>query len=316
MTTYCGEKFLKEQLVSLLDQKRAADEVVICDDCSMDSTAQMVRSFIQEHHLKHWKFVVNEQNLGYVENFRKAMGLTTGDLVFPCDQDDVWFSDKIQRMEEIFLNHPQIQALACGYQAIDAKGAPLNDHAAELTRRGLQQADASGLSQIDQHDVLYSNIAQGCACAYRREIVDAYCAAQDLSKLPHDWAMNMLAHEKQGLYFVDAALLGYRIHENNTIGIQSGEQSVSHRIPLLQEYADCMADARNLPMSQESLACLTSLMELTQLRIQWLQQRKVGIWFKGFVRYFPILRRYFFLQYMKDLAVVLLGKGRRNTENQ
>ena len=98
MTTYNGARFVEKQLASLLAQTRPADEVIILDDRSTDGTPGIVTRFIKKNSPVSWHFSVNEKNLGYKENFYHAVGRTTGDLIFLCDQDDVWHSNKIEAM--------------------------------------------------------------------------------------------------------------------------------------------------------------------------------------------------------------------------
>lgn len=75
MTTYNGEKYVVEQLNSLLHQNRKADEVIVLDDCSTDSTVQIVENFIQTNHLENWRIQVNPQNVGWMQNFLTGLRL-------------------------------------------------------------------------------------------------------------------------------------------------------------------------------------------------------------------------------------------------
>ncbi|MCQ2441204.1 MAG: glycosyltransferase [Clostridia bacterium] len=95
MTSYNGEKFIKTQLSSLLKQIRKPDEVIIVDDVSTDNTVEIIKDFITENGLYDWKLTVNEENLGFKQNFKKALSLATGDIIFLCDQDDDWCEDTI-----------------------------------------------------------------------------------------------------------------------------------------------------------------------------------------------------------------------------
>ena len=111
MSTYNGEEYIIEQLDSLRNQSRPADEVLIADDCSTDNTVDIVRNYIKKNNLTTWKLVVNKQNKGWRRNFMEAMWSTSGDLVFPCDQDDIWRLDKIEIMTKLMGDNSQIQLL-------------------------------------------------------------------------------------------------------------------------------------------------------------------------------------------------------------
>ena len=82
MATYNGEKYLYEQLDSIRCQTMPPDEVIICDDCSKDSTVNMIQKYIDKYQLKHWNVYENEKNKGYSKNFSDALKLAKGDIIF------------------------------------------------------------------------------------------------------------------------------------------------------------------------------------------------------------------------------------------
>ena len=116
---YNGARFLEKQLDSFRNQTQPADKVVFCDDGSKDNTVDMVRNYIEKYHLEDsWFLYENECNLGYAQNFYKAISLCDTDLVFLSDQDDIWKEDKIEKMTTVMEEHPQIDLLSCKYAII------------------------------------------------------------------------------------------------------------------------------------------------------------------------------------------------------
>lgn len=115
MATYNGEKYVLQQLKSILKQSRQPDEVLICDDCSTDSTQSIVKSFIASNNLHNWKLVVNKRNKGWRKNFWEGILAATGACIFLCDQDDIWQKVKIEEMSNIMKNNDHINVLASGY---------------------------------------------------------------------------------------------------------------------------------------------------------------------------------------------------------
>ena len=113
MGIYNGEKYIAQQLQSIMNQTRKADEVILCDDRSTDNTVKIAEKFIEENELADtWKIHQNIQNKGYPYNFYYVMGLCKGDIVFLADQDDVWDVHKIEKMSHIMETHEEIQLLA------------------------------------------------------------------------------------------------------------------------------------------------------------------------------------------------------------
>ncbi len=96
MCTYNGERFLREQLESIIGQTYPIYELLIQDDRSTDATW----TILQEYEAKYSfvKVVRNEKNVGVAENFRRAFYLVTGDYIVVSDQDDIWFNNKIEHM--------------------------------------------------------------------------------------------------------------------------------------------------------------------------------------------------------------------------
>lgn len=293
MTTYNGGEFLLPQLQSLCNQKRRPDEVVICDDCSEDQTRTCIEEFIALNKLKNWTLYKNEERLGYISNYRKALALAKGDIVFLCDQDDVWHEDKIAEMAGIMEKDFRIKALVCGYCVIDSQGNPLAKQPPKFyTTRFLQPY----LTRVHGTQVLYKNIAQGCAGAYRRPIISQYTVSKEGLLIAHDWSLNMLAHEQNGLYFLNRELLQYRLHGNNAIGITTQKRSY-----VLAKDLCALESSKNLPLSVKSITELDRITRFYSTRIRWLQEREISIWLEGLIQFFPLIIRCFWKQYLKDL---------------
>ena len=94
MATYNGEKYLAEQLDSILAQTVQDFELIVCDDCSSDSTAEILSRYAEKD--SRIKIFVNEKNLGFVKNFEKAVSLCSGEYIALSDQDDVWFAGHLE----------------------------------------------------------------------------------------------------------------------------------------------------------------------------------------------------------------------------
>ncbi|HEX2973127.1 MAG TPA: glycosyltransferase family 2 protein [Tepidisphaeraceae bacterium] len=118
MATYNGARFLQAQLDSLAAQSRKPDELIICDDRSTDDTRATVQRFAADAPFP-VQLVVNEENLGIRRNFEKAITLATGEIIFLCDQDDVWHPDKLARFEAAFAQDAQIGLVFADAHVVD-----------------------------------------------------------------------------------------------------------------------------------------------------------------------------------------------------
>lgn len=120
LCTYNGEKYLGEQLESVLAQTRQPDKILILDDRSKDRTALIARDFEKKD--KRIKISVNESNLGFIRNFEKGITLCDTDLIALCDQDDVWFNDKLERLSSELEAHPGAGMVFCNAEYMLANG--------------------------------------------------------------------------------------------------------------------------------------------------------------------------------------------------
>src|SRR5690554_1467232 len=108
LASYNGEKYIKEQLDSILNQTIQDFEIVVCDDASTDNTWEILQQY--EAKDKRFKIFRNEQNLGFKKNFEKAISHCKGEYIALSDQDDIWIENHL----ELLFNHIQENDLCLG----------------------------------------------------------------------------------------------------------------------------------------------------------------------------------------------------------
>lgn len=200
MTTYNGAKYLQEQLDSFLNQTRQPDELVVCDDGSIDATLEILEVCRQRA-----PFAVhiyrNETNLGHTRNFEKAMALCSGDLIFLSDQDDVWDASKITTVFDCFNKNPAIDVV-------------IND--AYYTDEKLVRAGTTVLQKVlSVGGGRNGHIAGACTALTKRfrnfilPFPKTNCPQHDV--YIHRWA-NLLGNK----HLLDMQLQVWRIHGLNT----------------------------------------------------------------------------------------------------
>lgn len=202
ISTYNGEKFLIEQLDSIKNQTKQPDFVYICDDCSTDKTPELIQEYINKNNLKNWSFEINKENLGWKVNFYKLMQKPETDIIFLCDQDDIWHKQKLELMIPCFANK-NINVLCCKQHK-----AKNNIHIKNKIIKKIKPVQKCFYKKFQ-----YIN-RPGCTYAIRRQYISTITKWWE-DYLPHDAFLFRNALLDDSLYFIKQKLTIRRIHSNN-----------------------------------------------------------------------------------------------------
>lgn len=215
LCTYNGEKYIKEQLDSILNQSVPVDEIVICDDNSNDATHDIINQYCSEFP-NIIKFHINEVNLRSVKNFEKAISLCTNEIIFLSDQDDIWHLEKVKHFIAYFENNPNIDVVASNGYCIDDNSKVHDKYAVWdipqfLTDRGVA---------FNYHKIIcyVSNIATGASMAFRKSICDEILPFPIMKDFHHDEWIAILSSKRNAFVMLPEKYFYYRIHENQQVG--------------------------------------------------------------------------------------------------
>ncbi|MGZ7883929.1 glycosyltransferase [Limosilactobacillus ingluviei] len=210
ISAYNGKRYIIEQLESIRQQSQPVDEVLIADDCSTDGTPELVQAYIDQHHLAGWHVEVNTVNKGWRRNFMEAMWASTGDVVFSCDQDDLWHPDKVKLMTATLTAHPEISLLTSNYDEF----FPDSKH------RLAPWPKQTGLFEVPLKRNYMLVKAPGCTYAIRRSLLDV-AKKYWQPDYPHDALLWRLSQFNHGLYALAQPLLRWRKHETSAFAKES-----------------------------------------------------------------------------------------------
>lgn len=208
LTTYNGEKYLLPLLESIKNQTEYVDEVLVSDDKSSDDTVNIVSDFIIKYGLKTWKLNVNDTNLGFKKNFLLAMSRAKGDLIFPCDQDDLWYPNKINAMKRIMDKYNNIQVSFCDSVAYDDS----------VNISNFENFNDADIERIPFSEEVRNCYGAGHLLCVRKQFIEQY--SQEIIKhcLTFDIPYCLIASKLNGFYKINQILVARRFHENNTSG--------------------------------------------------------------------------------------------------
>jgi Glycosyl transferase family 2 len=210
LCTWNGAAHLGEQLASLAGQSRLADELIVCDDASADDTVAIVQKFARTA-----PFTVqlrqNPVRIGVVKNFTEAIVECSGDLIFLCDQDDVWHRDKIAVMLRAFDADDDLAALFTNARLGD--GTTLWDHIGFRLRERRAVHDGRAFDVLAEH-----NVVTGATLAFRDQWRETVLPIPEVPGMLHDqWIATVIA-AMANVDCIDDCLIDYRQHSAQQVG--------------------------------------------------------------------------------------------------
>lgn len=204
IATYNGSKFILEQLMSVIQQLSDEDEIIIVDDGSTDNTIQIIKN-INDNRIN---LVLNERNMGHVFSFSRAISLSHNDVVFLCDQDDIW----IARRKELMLN-----------RLVNSGKALITSNYNILYNDGVTVFKTKSLLLEKKSYSHFANILgiflgtrsyYGCAMAFKKELKNIILPMPSFIE-SHDLWIAMAANLKGSNLHMEEVSLTRRLHGGN-----------------------------------------------------------------------------------------------------
>lgn len=223
LATYNGEKYLKQQLDSILCQIYKDFHITIRDDGSTDNTIEIINDYIKKFPLK-----ISLQKDNYIckspcLNFLALMKKCNSDYIALCDQDDVWKKNKLfleySKMKELEReNDIYIPLLVHSDLAITDKNLNIKYKSffkyKKLTRFG------------NINRLLTENNITGCTCLFNKALLEIVKEMPRQIKI-HDWWIGLIASCFGEIGFVNKPLVLYRQHSSNAIGARKSVKNIS-----------------------------------------------------------------------------------------
>lgn len=216
MAAYNGEKFIGEQIESILSSTYQDFELFIYDDGSKDNTLAILRSFEQQNPNKVHVFQ-NESNLGLVLNFLQAVNRTTMDYTMFCDQDDVWKPNKIA-LSLKRMRHMEAQISKCTPLAVFTD-AVIVDQDLNVLKHSFFCSNHLNPWKTDLPHILMENKLIGCTIMINgalRKVLQSYPLPSNAKF--HDWWVALIAASMGKIGYVCEGTILYRQHGGNVVG--------------------------------------------------------------------------------------------------
>ena len=213
MCTYNGERFLKEQMDSILSQTYQNIEIIISDDASTDNTKDVLGEYSK---LANVRVFFQPGNVGYTKNFEFALSKATGEYIALSDQDDVWLPTKI---EELLYHFPENAMLIySNSQHTDEHGNFLKTTNADIKRF---------YTGSDARSFAYINIIYGHSAMVKKELLQYALPIPEGAT--HDSWLAYIATTISRIVYHDKVLTYYRRHEKTATKIEPPKRTKRRR---------------------------------------------------------------------------------------
>lgn len=215
LCTYNGEKYIRKQIDSILEQSLKVDEIVVCDDGSTDQTLSILAEY-ENKFPNIFRIHINEKNLRSVKNFEKAISLCSGEIIFLSDQDDIWESEKVKLFTNFFKINSNIDILCSNGFIIDENSVQKNQY----TVWDVPQFLGESKKEIDYFKIFATigNFATGASMAIRKSFVNKVLPFPTVEGLHHDEWMALVSSQHKSFAFLNEKLFSYRIHSEQQVG--------------------------------------------------------------------------------------------------
>jgi glycosyltransferase involved in cell wall biosynthesis len=209
MCTYNGEKYLREQLDSIIDQTYPIFEIIVQDDCSTDGTL-----FVLSEYEPRIKILKNKENKGYNENFKSVLYKARGDLIVIADQDDIWTKDKIEKL---------VTNIGDNF-LIFSKSIRFDNHNTQYTIHNTQQT----IPNVAIEEIAFRNKISGHTMLIRKELL--YAVKYWDTRYFYDWWLAIAAAYLDKVAFLDKPLVFWRRHDDSVT-----QQMIKHKESIWQK---------------------------------------------------------------------------------
>ena len=307
LATYNGEKYLKEQIESILNQTYKNIHLIISDDCSKDETRKILKEYEKDERVE---VHLQTKNLGYIQNFEYLLKQVKNDVYMLSDQDDIWLPEKVEKSIQV-LKENNADMVFGDLEVVDQDLKTIYPSFGDfmLLNRKIKK-------EINSYKLNYLyNCVTGCTIISKKKFIN------DILPIPHEskyvvhdhWMALMVSLNKGKMVYMPEKYIKYRQHGNNQIGTDK----ISHKFTKLEQVRKLFIDVKlgvfgtyvdnNDRFPKEIQKLNTDAYEYYKML-----ERKNNFNFKGWAIFHKLYKNETFIYYMENFCIMnlpLLGRG-------
>ncbi len=225
LSTYNGEKYLSSLLDSLVQQTYTNFTIYIRDDGSSDRTMHIIKEYVLKYPDYFYLIEDKSEHLGVEKSFRKLTTIANAKYYFFCDQDDIWHPNKVEEITKAFDETTKAELIYSDFILIDENNNELKN-----------KPHFNGAKKIDKiNKGAFVNLIPGCCMAFNNLAKELFLNYYNNYHI-HDELIFILTSVYGTIKRINTPLIKYRIHSNNTIGLNKSTINWDTYIKIFAKY--------------------------------------------------------------------------------
>lgn len=301
LATYNGEKYLKEQIDSILGQTHSDFRLLISDDGSTDDT----RKILEEYKNKDSRIQVffQESNLGVVKNFEFLLKKVESKYYMFSDQDDIWKVEKIEKS----LNKIENDNCDLVYSDLEVVDEKLNvTYESYWKLKGIYNK----IKKYNNFESLYlNNFVTGCTIISKKELIDTYLPLPNTSKyVLHDYWISLILSQNGKIDYIEEPLIKYRQHKNNKVGSKKKSNELRTIDEIRKLFIEVKKEHFKVFIENEEKFLSEDIKKLNKKSLEYYEmlETKNNFNFKGWGLFFKLYKYEGFSYKMQNFAILNL----------
>ena len=263
LATYNGEDYIKEQLDSIINQTYTNIQILINDDCSTDTTKEILQEYEQKD--SRIKVKYNSKNIGYKKNFEELLKRVEHKYFMLSDQDDYWLPEKVEK----------------SLKKIEKENADLVFTDLQVVNENLKEITPSLVKYMnfkknikkynDYRLVFLRNCVTGCTIISKKELIQKYIPIPQEYPMVHDWWIALIISQQGKLSFLDEPTIKYRQHGDNQLGIYGMKNYIQDFDEYREKYINLKIAQFKIYIENEQAFEKKELIDLSKKAIQYFE---------------------------------------------